>query len=96
MGVGALVALGQAERAKGWIARTILVDFDNSNMRYNLACALVELGDLEVGLDLLEPLLETFGRERLEYAKIDPDLNPVRDHPRLQAVITRSEARQRS
>ena len=58
MGVGALVALGQVERAKQWIPRTVLVDPDNSNMRYNLACALVELGDLEVGLDLLEPPLK--------------------------------------
>ena len=36
----ALALLGQAERAKGWMSRALLIDPDNMNMRYNFACAL--------------------------------------------------------
>ena len=32
--------LGQAESAKGWMSRALLIDPDNMNMRYNFACAL--------------------------------------------------------
>ena len=53
--VSALAALGEAERAKDWIERALLVDPDNMNMRYNVACALS--GQLEAtregALDLL-------------------------------------------
>ena len=42
MGYGAiaLAALGEAERAKEWISRALLIDPDNMNVRYNFACSL--------------------------------------------------------
>ena len=39
-GAGALAVLGDAERARDWIARALRIDPGNMNMRYNLACAL--------------------------------------------------------
>ena len=39
-GVGALAILGEAERAKEWINRALLIDPDNMHMRYNFACGL--------------------------------------------------------
>ncbi len=39
-GVSALAALGEAERAREWIDRALLIDPGNMTMRYNLACAL--------------------------------------------------------
>jgi adenylate cyclase len=94
MGIGALAFLGQAERAKEWTRRAILLDPDNLNMRYNIACAMIlDLGEFEAGLDLLEPVLAQFGKDRLAHAKSDPDFDAVRDHPRFKAMIAAAEAR---
>ena len=40
VGVAALAALGEADRAKDWMRRALLIDPDNLMMRYNFACAL--------------------------------------------------------
>lgn len=39
--VGALAVLGQAERAKEWADCAVLLDPNNLNMQYDLACSLV-------------------------------------------------------
>ena len=57
--VGALAVLGEAERAKEWAERALLLDPDNANLRYNFACTLIsELHDFEAALDLLVPRFE--------------------------------------
>ena len=56
MGASGLAVLGQPDRARQWIDRAILVDPDNLNMRYNFACALANLDDLEGSLEMLEPV----------------------------------------
>jgi adenylate cyclase len=94
MGIGALAYLGQAERAKEWSRRALLLDPDNLNMRYNIACAMIlDLGELEAGLDMLEPAIAKFGKDRLAHAKSDPDFDAVRDHPRFKVMIAAAEAR---
>src|SRR5262245_42709266 len=50
--VGALAVLGETQRAMDWVERAVLLDPDNMNMRYNLACAIIaDLGDAETELD---------------------------------------------
>ncbi|HAH11332.1 MAG TPA: adenylate/guanylate cyclase domain-containing protein, partial [Alphaproteobacteria bacterium] len=81
-GLGALAILGQADRAKEWARRALLLDPDNLNMRYNIACAFIaNLKEFETGLDILEPVMKGFSKARLDYAKSDPDLAAVREHP---------------
>ena len=61
--VGALARLGAAERAKEWADRATLLDPDNMNMRYNIACTLItDLGDNDAALDMLGPYLTRVGR----------------------------------
>jgi adenylate cyclase len=92
--VGALAALGEAERAKEWAERALLLDPDNVNLRYNFACTLItDLRDYEAALDLLGPRFETMSIEVLNWVKTDPDLDPVRDHPRFKAMLAAAEAR---
>jgi adenylate cyclase len=92
--VDALAALGEGERAKGRMQRALLIDPDNFNMRYNFACMLaVRLNDKQAALDMLAPLFETISVSFLEYTKSDPDLESLRDDPRLKAMVAAAEAR---
>ncbi|HEY4115166.1 MAG TPA: adenylate/guanylate cyclase domain-containing protein [Rhizomicrobium sp.] len=92
--IEALATLGEADRAKELMKRAILLDPDNINMRYNLACStLMQLHDADGCLDMLDPLLKTIGRSLLNWTKSDADLDPIRDHPRFLAIMAEAEAR---
>jgi adenylate cyclase len=90
----ALALLGQAESAKGWMSRALLIDPDNTNMRYNFACTLATfLKDVDGAIELLEPLFERISAGLLNHAKADPDLDSVRADPRFQSMVAAAEAR---
>jgi len=92
--VGALAALGEAERAREWAERALLLDPDNPNLRYNFACTLIaDLHDFDTALDLLAPAFERMRIDVVNWAKADPDLDPIRDHPRFKAMLATAEAR---
>ena len=57
---GGYAILGQADRAREWIDRAILIDPDNLTMRYNFACVLAaHLNDREGALKLLGRIFAT-------------------------------------
>ena len=93
-GMLALCTLGQAERAKEWMARALLLSPDDLKLRYNFACSLASsLHDTEGALKLLEGFFEQVARGVLNHAKSDSDLDSLRDDPRFKAMITAAEAR---
>ena len=92
-GVNSLVALGEVERAKEWTARAMLLEPDNLNLRYNLACSMVTLGEATMAIELLGPVLERAQRQNLIWFQSDNSLDAIRDDPRLQAMIAAAEAR---
>jgi adenylate cyclase len=92
--VSCLVALGQVERARDWARRAVLIDPDNMNMRYNIACDMViHVHDFDMAFELLGPVCAKMGRERLEWLKSDPDFGPIRDDPRFTAMVADAERR---
>lgn len=92
--VGALAALGETERAKAAVKRALLLDPDNMNMRFNIACALItELKEYDLALDVLQPRSEMMNLDVLNWMKSDPDFDEVRDHPRFKAMVANAEAR---
>jgi adenylate cyclase len=92
-GIIALATLGQVERAKEWAERARLLDPDNLNMLYNIACAMITLGEVDTALELLAPGFERLGEHAVNYAKADRDLDPIRDNPRFKAMMAAAEAR---
>ena len=90
----ALAELGQRERAKDWMGRALLIDPENVSMRYNFACALAnQLNDKEAALEMLGPTFEKMGTSLINHAKVDPDLDGIRDDPRFKAMVAAAEAR---
>ncbi|PYI78560.1 MAG: adenylate/guanylate cyclase domain-containing protein, partial [Verrucomicrobia bacterium] len=93
-GSDALAVLGQAERAKEWMGRALLIDPDNLAMRYNFGCVLaVHLNDKDAALDMLAPAFEKMGASLINHAKIDPDLDIIRDDPRFKTLLAAAESR---
>src|SRR3954452_19857488 len=80
---------GDEERTREWIARALLIDPDNLNMRYNFACFLaVHLGDKEAALSMLQSILRHPDAIRqLKYAETDPDLDSIHDDPRFVKLM---------
>jgi len=96
-GASSLAVLGEADRAREWIDRALLIDPENMTMRYNLACSLTTyLGDPDGALDLLEPYFQRVGIQDISHAKVDPDMDKLRDHPRFREMLVQAETRVQS
>ena len=91
--VVSLCVLGETERAKDLAKRAMLLEPDNLTMRYNIACGFAALREFDVALDLLGPVLERDAAETVNWAKVDPDLDALRDQPRFKAMLTNADAR---
>ncbi|MGH8403344.1 MAG: tetratricopeptide repeat protein, partial [Gammaproteobacteria bacterium] len=90
----ALAALGEGERAKARINRALMIEPDNSNTRYNFACALcLYLDDKDGALEMLEPVFAKISDAFLPYVKADPDFAILHDEPRFKEMVAKAEAR---
>jgi adenylate cyclase len=89
----ALAALGEAERARDYMDRALLIDPDNALMRYNFACAFVALKDPDGALAMLGPAFERDAGGLLRDARTDPDFDDLREDPRFLAMMAATEAR---
>jgi len=93
-GSWALAVLGQGERARDWMGRALLIDPENLTMRYNFVCTLADrLNDKEAALEMLGPAFEKMGTGLINHAKIDPDMDPLRDDPCFKAMLGAAEKR---
>ena len=93
LGLAALCTLGEADRAKEWVARGRLLDPDNVNLHVNFACAMVRLQNFDSAIELLEAIIDRSSEGSLVWLETDNDFDPLRGDPRFQSMITRTRAR---
>ncbi len=88
LGAVNLADLGQPQRALEWVRRALAIDSDEPSVLYNSACALAMLGELEESIDCLEKAMApSRGHWYKQWAAKDSDLDPLRNHPRFQALM---------
>jgi adenylate cyclase len=94
-GAYALAMFGQADRAREWTRRALLLDPENLTMRYNLACTMIrQLGDADEALDALGPFFDRMNSVTwIRHLEADPDLDPVRDHARFKEMVAAAKQR---
>jgi adenylate cyclase len=88
-GASSLMMLGEIDRGKDWLQRALILDPDNIMVLYNAASSLTfRNADLDGALDLLDTYFERLQSPgNLHHAEIDPDMDPVREHPRFKAMV---------
>ena len=89
LGAGGLVTLGERERALEWAEHALALAPEAASTRYNLACIYAMLGEPEKALDCLENSISS-----RSWIENDPELDPLRDHPRYKAIIESLKAQE--
>ena len=90
---GGHALLGDEEGAREWIARALLIDPENLNMRYNFACVLSSLNDVDGAIKMLDTTLSLAGAYQVRIADSDTDFDHMRDDPRFQKMMAAAKKR---
>jgi serine/threonine protein kinase/Flp pilus assembly protein TadD len=90
LGAGGLVELGELETAQEWVARALQIDPDDALVLYNVACVYAQLGESDRALDCIERSFQVSGgSDSIGWMQHDPYFDPLRSHPRYQAIVAR-------
>ncbi len=80
-----LARLGDLPKAVEYADRSLSIDPEDPMLLYNVSCTYVALGRYEDAMKCLERAVDKgFGHR--EWIDHDPDLDPLRDNPRFQAL----------
>jgi TolB-like protein/Flp pilus assembly protein TadD len=83
-----LCRLDRPEEGLAWAKRALEIDPDDAGVRYNVACLFSLEGKTEEAMRCLEEAVEKgFGNK--DWFQKDPDLEPLREHPRFRALMER-------
>jgi len=87
LGAAALASLGEADRAREWLARALAIDPNDNLARYNAACTYALLGEADRAIDLLEIWVRQVSASAKQWFKNDSDLDSIRNHPRYPKLL---------
>ena len=88
LGAGNLCYMGERDRSLDWVHRALAIDSEEPSILYNSACVFAKLGSTDEALDCLEKAMApSKGHWYRQWAAKDSDLDPVRKHPRFQALM---------
>jgi len=83
-----LIEIGEVERGLAWIDRALEQAPDDPMNLYSAACGYSKVGQRERALASIERAADLGGLLR-RWLEHDPDMDPLRDDPRFQAVMNR-------
>ena len=86
-GAGALSVLGEHERALELANSALAIEPNDHITLYNVACVYSVLGRVDEAIDLLERAMPGASAHRHAWMQQDPDLDPLREHPRFIALL---------
>lgn len=86
LGATALVCLGQLERGLSWVERALELEPNEPMLLYNVGCVYSLAGELDRALECIEKSVSS-GLAYIEWLRQDSNLDPLRDHPRFQALL---------
>ncbi|UCG51774.1 MAG: tetratricopeptide repeat protein, partial [Candidatus Latescibacterota bacterium] len=78
--------LGDTERARTDIEYALRLEPERADIAYYAACVYSLIGDAEEALDWLATSVER-GHQELWWARVDPDLESLRELPRFQEIM---------
>jgi serine/threonine protein kinase/Flp pilus assembly protein TadD len=88
LGAGGLTQIGERQRALEWTRRALAIEPDDPGVLYNVSCNYSLLGRPEEAIECLEKAIANgFGFK--QWIEHDSDLDPIRNHPRFQALLKR-------
>jgi adenylate cyclase len=87
LGATTLAAMGELDQARIWMDRALAIDPDDPHIRYNAACMWAQIGDLDRAFDYLDQWANHSGMENRDWMLHDPDLDPIRKHPRYAKLL---------
>lgn len=85
-GANALSQLNERGKSMEWAERALELEGEEPQVLYNVACVYALLGEADKAVNCLEKSI-THGWGQREWMEHDPDLAPVRDHPRFRALM---------
>jgi adenylate cyclase len=88
LGSGALFEAGQRDRAEQWITRALEIAPEDGGVLANATCFYAKDGQHEKALDVLERTVAK-GWGKRDWIEHDPDYDPLRSHPRFQAMLAK-------
>ncbi len=86
LGASGLVVLGYNDRALDWLSKALTLDPDDPLVLYNAGCIYALLNLKEEALNCLELSVKA-GMSHWNWYENDSDLDSIRDHPRLKALL---------
>jgi adenylate cyclase len=88
LGSGCLSVLGNRELALQWARKALEISPRDSGTLYNVSCTFLHEGLVDEALELLERAASV-GWGNRAWLEQDPDMDPIRDHPRFRALLDR-------
>jgi adenylate cyclase len=87
LGAGALIRLGERERAREWMARALTIAPDDPLTLYNVACDYALLGDAAQCVAVLERWKPRASAIQKGWVRSDTDFDAIKDDPRFMVFL---------
>jgi TolB-like protein/Flp pilus assembly protein TadD/tRNA A-37 threonylcarbamoyl transferase component Bud32 len=94
LGAGALIRLGEKQKAMEWVKRLAASERDEPYLLYGIACLYALTDRVEESLYYLKKAVEA-GYAHRQYLEKDSDFDSIREHPDYRAIIKNLKAREK-